>query len=54
MVVESVVVVVDDNNDMFFLNQNHSDDPDCDALMRAKEMLSKEDKRGLDSAKPLL
>jgi hypothetical protein len=27
-----------------FLNQNHSDDPDCDASMRAKEVLSKEDK----------
>ena len=38
----------------FFFNQNHSDDLDCDASMRPKEMLSKEDKQGLDSAKPLL
>jgi hypothetical protein len=38
----------------FFSNQNHSDDPDCNALIRAKEMLSKLDKQGLDSAKPLL
>ncbi len=37
----------------FFLNQNHSDDPDW-LRMRANEMLSKEDKQGLDSAKLLL
>ncbi len=39
---------------MFFFNKNHSDDPDCDVLKRAKEILSKQDKQGLDSAKPLL
>jgi hypothetical protein len=36
-----------------FFNQNHSDDPDW-LRMRANEMLSKEDKQGLDSAKLLL
>ena len=39
---------------MFLFNKNHSDDPDCGALIRAKDMLSKQDKQGLDSAKPLL
>jgi len=34
--------------------QNHSNDPDCDALTRAKERLLKQDKRGLDSSKPVL
>jgi hypothetical protein len=37
-----------------FFNQKHPDDPDCDVLIRAKEMLLKQDKQGLDSAKPLL
>jgi hypothetical protein len=31
------------------LKQNHFNDPDCGALMRAKERLSKQDKQGLDA-----
>ena len=37
-----------------FFYHNHSNGPHCDALIRAAEMLSKQDKWGLDSTKPLL
>ncbi len=36
-----------------FLSQNHSNDPDCNTLIKAKELLSKQDKQSLDCAKPL-
>jgi hypothetical protein len=37
-----------------FFKQTRSDDPDCDSLTKAKEMLLEQDKRGFGSSKHLL
>jgi hypothetical protein len=39
---------------MIFLNKIHSNEPDCVALMKAKERLLEQDKQGLGGSKPVL
>jgi hypothetical protein len=37
-----------------FFKEIHFNDPDCNALIRAKEMLSKQKKQGFASSEPVL